>query len=409
MKPQSRNIRVLYSFPHKIGADRICTTAWQQVDGLAKAGADVTVFPAAVHKSFSNDVTVSSTLSRGKFRIPFKLLGRMRALRLHDYIVSQRLKRLARSIDIVHTWPVGAMETLKTARQLGIPTVLERPNAYTRFAYEVVRAECEKLGITMPRNHEHAFQGELLKREEAEYDLADYLLCPSDFVAHTFLDAGFTPGKLKRHQYGFDEKQFNVTGRAEDKQRKFTMLFVGGVAPRKGLHYALEAWMNSPAHIDGTFMVAGEFLPTYKDRLAPMLNHPSIKLLGHRRDVQKLMQESDVLVLPSIEEGSALVTSEARGCGCVLLVSEASGAICENGKNALVHQVGDVAALTSHITSLYTNPALLEKLKAESLKTVHEITWSAAGVKLLDVYRGILEMNATLEPADPAFAAPVTL
>ena len=35
----------------------------------------------------------------------------------------------------------------KVARQLGIPTVLERPNAHTRFAYEVVRDECERLGV----------------------------------------------------------------------------------------------------------------------------------------------------------------------------------------------------------------------------------------------------------------------
>jgi glycosyltransferase involved in cell wall biosynthesis len=406
MNSSTRKLRVLYSFPHKIGSDRICTTAWQQVDGLAKAGAEVTVFPGVLHKPFSGDVTVQPTLARGKYRIPFKLLGRMRALQLHDYIVSRRLKKLAGQIDIVHTWPVGAMETLRTARSLGIPTVLERPNAYTRFAYEVVRLECKKLGITMPPDHEHAFQGELLQREEAEYDVADYLLCPSDFVARTFLDAGYPSSKLKRHQYGFDERQFNLNGRNKDPQRAFTLLFVGGVAPRKGLHYALEAWLNSPAHLQGTFMVAGEFLPAYKERLAPMLQHPSIKLLGHRRDVQKLMQESDALVLPSIEEGSALVTSEARGCGCVLLVSEASGAICQHGKNALVHRVGDVQALTQHITSLYTNPALLESLRAESIRTVHEITWTAAGVKLLDVYRDIVANSAKLETDVPATAAP---
>lgn len=34
------NIRVLYSFPHKLGADRICYTAWQQINGLAGAGPD---------------------------------------------------------------------------------------------------------------------------------------------------------------------------------------------------------------------------------------------------------------------------------------------------------------------------------------------------------------------------------
>jgi glycosyltransferase involved in cell wall biosynthesis len=394
MKSTAKKIRVLYSFPHKIGADRICTTAWQLVNGVATAGADVVLFPAAVHKGFSNNVEVKPTLGRGNFRIPFKALGRMRALKLHDYIVSRRLEKLAGQIDIVHTWPVGAMATLKTARRLGIPTVLERPNAYTRFAYEVVRAECEKLGITMPPDHEHAFQGELLEREEAEYQLADYLLCPSDFVAQTFVDAGFAPEKLLRHQYGFDEQQFTAGSRVREPNQGLRMLFVGGVAPRKGLHYALEAWLNSSAHTKGTFSIAGGFLANYQEKLAPMLAHPSIKLLGHRKDVHKVMQESDVLVLPSIEEGSALVTSEARGSGCVLLVSDASGAICTHMKNALVHKVGDVQTLTRHISLLNEDRVLLETLRTESLRTVNEITWTAAGARLLQVYEQAIENYA---------------
>jgi glycosyltransferase involved in cell wall biosynthesis len=391
MKSNPKQIRVLYSFPHKIGADRICTTAWQLVSGLAAAGANVLLFPAVMQKPFSTGVVVRPTLARGNVRIPFKLLGRMRALQLHDYIVSRRLEKLAGQIDIVHTWPLGALATLKTAHRLGIPTVLERPNAYTRFAYEVVRAECEKLGITMPPGHEHAFQGDLLEREEAEYQLADYLLCPSDFVKQTFLDAGYSADKLLRHQYGFDEKEFAPAEQSDKRIPGLRMLFVGGVAPRKGLHYALEAWLNSSAHADGTFSVAGEFMPDYREKLAPMLAHHSIKLLGHRKDVQKLMQESDVLILPSIEEGSALVTSEARGSGCVLLVSKASGAICENMKNALVHEVRDVQTLTRHISMLNENRTLLEGLRAESLRTINEITWTAAGVKLLEVYRHAID------------------
>ena len=71
------------------------------------------------------------------------------------------------------------------------------------------------------------------------------------------------------------------------------------------------------------------------------------------------MRKSHVLVLPSIEEGSALVTSEARASGCVLLVSEAAGAICKHMENALVHRVGDVEELTRHITLLDANPDVL--------------------------------------------------
>jgi len=36
----AKPIRVLYSFPNKLGGARICYTAWQQVNGLAAAGAE---------------------------------------------------------------------------------------------------------------------------------------------------------------------------------------------------------------------------------------------------------------------------------------------------------------------------------------------------------------------------------
>ena len=117
------------------------------------------------------------------------------------------------------------------------------------------------------------------------------------------------------------------------------------------------------------------------------LSHPSVHVLGHRTDVPQLMQKSDILVLSSIEEGSALVTSEARGSGCVLLVSEAAGAICQHMENALVHSVGDVEALASHINLIDEDRAVLKRLRAESLRSLTEITWHAAGVKLLEVYR----------------------
>jgi len=211
----NKPVRVLYSFPHKIGTDRICNTAWQLVNYAAAAGADIHLFTGVLSKPFQARVRVDTTLARGKFRIPYKLLGKVRALQLHDHLVSRRVEKLAGEIDVVHTWPVGALKTLQTAKRLGIPTVLERPNAHTRFAYEVVRQECERLGVTMPPDHEHAFHEDILRIEEAEYALADRLLCPSDFVLKTFLDAGFPGEKLARHQYGFDHEVYTTAGASQ--------------------------------------------------------------------------------------------------------------------------------------------------------------------------------------------------
>jgi glycosyltransferase involved in cell wall biosynthesis len=390
MTPPSKPVRVLYSFPHKIGTSRICNTAWQLVNGAAAAGTDVHLFTGVLSRPFSANVRVDTTLARGRLRIPYRLLGKVRALQLHDHIVSRWVEKLAGELDVVHTWPVAALKTLKTSKRLGIPTVLERPNAHTRFAYEVVRKECERLGVTMPPDHEHAFHEDILRIEEEEYSLADRLLCPSDFVLQTFLDAGFPREKLTRHQYGFDHQIYTREGASQGAGPGLTMLFVGGVAPRKGLHYALEAWMASTAHTDGKFLIAGEFIPGYAEKMAALLTHPSIQRLGHRHDVAELMKQ--------IEEGSALVTSEARGCGCVLVVSDAAGAICKHMENALVHHVGDVKTLTEHLTLLHQNRALLKKLRDASLNTVNELTWSSAGVRLANVYREVAQLKRSQRP-----------
>ncbi len=380
-------VRVLYSFPLRLGADRICGVAWQQVNGLSAAGADVLVFPASVSRPVRPGVSVSSTLARGKFRLPYRLLGTMRAVALHDWIVARRIEKLAGQIDIIHTWPLGAIETLRTAARLGIPTVLERPNAHTGFAMEVVQKECDRLGVTLPPDHEHAYNAQKLRKEEEEYRLTTRLLCPSDFVVKTFLDKGFAKEQLARHIYGYDEKLYYPSDERRDPKLGLTMLFVGVCAVRKGLHFALEAWLQSPASKDGTFLIAGEFLPAYKEKLAQMLSHPSIRVLGHRNDVPELMRKSDILVLPSIEEGFGLVITEGMGSGCVPLVSEACTEICSHMKTGLMHRIGDVEALTQHITMLHEDRALIERLRAAGLKIAPEITWTAAGLALLRAYR----------------------
>jgi len=373
-----------------LGAERICYTAWQQINGLSAAGAQVLVFPGALHRSVPANVTVRPTLAWGKLRIPYRVVGTERACALHDHIVAERLKKLVGQVDIVHAWPLGSLRTLNVAKRLGVPTVLERPNAHTRFAYEVVDRECQRLGVALPPGHEHGLNEAKFAIEEEEFRLADYLLCPSDFVRRTYIERDYTPAKLLRHQYGFDETRYTPISGTERTGQGLTMLFAGVGAVRKGLHFALQAWLHSPAHHNGTFLVAGDILESYAEKLRPSLSHPSVQVLGHRRDVPDLMRRSDILVLPTLEEGSALVTSEARGSGCVLLVSDAAGAVCTHMENALIHAAGDVGALTQHITLLHENRDLLKQLRAASLSTVNEITWAAAGVRLLHVYEQVL-------------------
>ena len=98
--------------------------------------------------------------------------------------------------------------------------------------------------------------------------------------------------------------------------------------------------------------MAGAIEPEYRKLLEPLLADPSVSERGHVADPAALMRECDVLVLPSMEEGSALVTYEARACGCVLAVSDRAGAPCSHGVDALVHPAGDVRVLGEQLLAL---------------------------------------------------------
>ena len=96
------------------------------------------------------------------------------------------------------------------------------------------------------------------------------------------------------------------------------------------------------------------------------------------------------MVVPSLAEGSALVTYEARACGCVLLVSDASGAICEHTKDGLVHKAGDVNTLSEHIKLLASDFKFLDILRANSLAGLPDLTWDKAAQVLAQIYRRCL-------------------
>jgi glycosyltransferase involved in cell wall biosynthesis len=383
------SLRVLHSFPHKIGAGRICTTAWHEVAGAAEAGGEITVLPTAVARALPPGIEVQPTLARGRWRVPYRTFGE-RTLALHDRIVAHRLTKLAGQIDVVHAWPSGALETLKAARRLGIPTALERPNAHTRFAYEVVARECERLGVALPPNHEHAYNAARLAKEEEEFRLADRLLCPSEFVVETFRDQGFSDSSLTRHTYGYDETVYHADADKPEPGEGLNALFVGVCAVRKGVHFALEAWLRSPASRHGCFRIAGEFVPEYRAVLGDMLAHPSVEALGHSNDVPQLMRQSDILLLPSIEEGFGLVVVEAMASGCIPLVSEGCTEVPEHGHTGLRHAVGDVDELTEQITMLHEDRTRLAAMRSACLAVAPEHTWSNAGIRLLDAYREVV-------------------
>ena len=207
----------------------------------------------------------------------------------------------------------------------------------------MVAQEIEALGMAPLRGHSHTFDAAVLEREVLEYETADALLDPLGVLPGGRLERGAPSEKPCRTADGFDAGRLRFRQRAQAGGRLFTAIFSGRCEPAEGSAPRAARRPDSGACEGGRFIILGSFAPGYREAIEPLLAHPSVEVHGFVSDPSELMRESDVFVFPSIEEGSALVTYEAQACGCVPVISEATGARCRDGVDGYVHAPGDVA------------------------------------------------------------------
>jgi glycosyltransferase involved in cell wall biosynthesis len=372
------------------------------VRGLVSEGLDVTLYCTSLHASVAGVSKVVETLRFASARVPHRLLGVSRAWRYHDWRASRALRQGA--FDLVHCWPAGCLQTLAAANAAGVVSFREAPSAHTAEAYDACARESARIGLELPLGHSHRHDAAALRRELLEFDAADRVLVPSDYVFRTFVERGFDPERLTRHTYGYDPSTF-FPGPTPPDDGRLRAVFVGRGDLGKGLHHALDAWIESGAAERGRLSILGEISPPYAQMLARGLSHPSVSVTGFVDGVADYLRDADVLLLPSITEGSALVTYEAQACGCVLLVSDAAGADCIDGVTAFVHRVGDVQTLTEQLRAITHDTTRLRKMRTATLEHAKGLTWAAAGRTLAVAYTSSMSASVQAhEPETPAIA-----
>lgn len=386
----SPRLKVLYSFPGAIGGPASGLVAWHQVNELVRSGHDVTLVVAGVARTVVGIRSLVRSLDVVGRLIPERTIGRARAYAWHDW----RARRVLATgdFDVVHTWPLAGARTLELAQRLGVAGLREAPGTHIAEACTVVSREYSRLRLGLPMVWSKFGDGDRLEIEEREYAAATAVLAPSDYVADSFLSRGFDPSRLIRHRYGFDPTEIRVP--VKTSVHPFTAVFIGRCVPRKGLHFALEAWLSSRASETGKLLIYGTFDPEYREALRSSLAHPSVTVCGPTEKPGSAYAKADVLLLPSVEEGSALVTYEAQGAGVVPLVSTASGAMIDHGVNGLLHEAGDTATLASQIDLVHDQDKVRRLLRTEALYRAQELTWTAAGHALVEAYREALDLSA---------------
>jgi starch synthase len=159
-------------------------------------------------------------------------------------------------------------------------------------------------------------------------------------------------------------------------------LFAGSVGLRKGVPYLLEAFARV-RHPAKRLRVAGALHPDLRMVLG-RLPQQQVEILGAvpQPRLAELMSTSHVMVLPSIEEGLALVQGQALACGCPVLASTNTGGedLFTDGVEGFIVPVRDVGALTDRMQRLADDPALQQKMSEVALRRVRSIGgWNEYG------------------------------
>jgi glycosyltransferase involved in cell wall biosynthesis len=122
-----------------------------------------------------------------------------------------------------------------------------------------------------------------------------------------------------------------------------------------------------------------------------------------RDELYKHYSQASVLVLPSIEEGLALVQAQAMACGIPVIATENTGAadLFTDGVEGFIVPIRDPRAIREKILTLYENPAMREQMGEAALARVRKIGgWDDYGERALAYYRGALAMRAGGANAD---------
>lgn len=229
--------------------------------------------------------------------------------------------------------------------------------------------------------------------EEAEYAAADAITVPSQFTRQTFIDRGVPAHKVHVLPYGVNLTHFQKV--SEPSPEHFDVLFAGGASLRKGVPYLLQAFQRLK-HPGKRLWFAGSMPPSFIQMMRDVgLWSDDFHVLNHlnREALRDRMSRSHAMVLPSLEEGLALVQAQAMACGCPVIATENTGSpdLYTDGEAGFILPVRRADLIAERLQQLADDPALRQRLSEGALHTVQRIGgWHEYGDKAMRIYRSLV-------------------
>lgn len=299
-----------------------------------------------------------------------------------DDFVAARVVRAPGELSGVYSYEDFAEHTFAAARAKALRCIYDLPIAYYETSQRLLREQAHRWPAWEPTLLATRDSAEKLARKKHELQLADVVITPSRFVFDSLPNNIRAERKCVVAEFGSPQLP-TLQPNDRSPHKPLRLLFAGAMTQRKGLAdlFAAMKLVNSSAV---ELIVAGSpLLPIsfYREQFAAFTYEPPRE---HSR-LLALMQTCDVLVLPSIVEGRALVQQEAMACGLPLLVTRNAGGedLIEEGETGFLVPPNSPQALAAKIEWFAEHREELPRMSDTARAKATGYTWRDYGEKII--------------------------
>lgn len=300
-----------------------------------------------------------------------------------DAAVARRLNDSQDPPEVVYAYEDGALEQFRAASRMAVRRIYDLPIAYWEFGHRLLREEAERYPAWEPTLLSTRDSAGKLERKTEELQMADGVICPSDFVYESL------PVETRRAKACIISPFGSPAVRSSRAPAgpKLRVLFAGAMTQRKGLADLFQA-MHLLKRSDVELWIVGaplKPLDFYRHEFADF-HYENTR--GHGAMLE-LMSQCDVLALPSIVEGRALVQQEALACGLPLIVTRNAGGddLVEEARTGFLVPIRSPHAIAEKIDWFASNRDALEAMREECRRKAAEFTWEDYARRILDGIR----------------------
>ncbi|MFE8700539.1 glycosyltransferase family 4 protein [Cytobacillus sp. FJAT-54145] len=231
--------------------------------------------------------------------------------------------------------------------------------------------------------------------ERKAIQFASHIIILSDSFREPLKKLGAIESKMTTVNTGidFDDK---AAKKGAKKSNSLVISTVARLGPRKGHKYLLDALNQVRKHIaNAEVLIVGDGeMRTELEEQAKTLNLTNVKFLGTRDDVPKILGQTDIFVLPTINDNLPISIIEAMHSGTAIISTNCGGIpeIIKNYQTGIIVEPGDSKALATAIRYLLNNPTNREKIATNAYQYAKKhLTSDAMLLTIEDIYNRFLD------------------